>query len=61
MIAFIGVRISWLIAARNVLLALVGVLGRLAGRLRLAEQPGVLDGDRGLLGQADEQVEVALR
>ena len=41
-------------------LGLVRVLGRLAGRLRLAEQACVVDGDGGLLGEADQQVEVAL-
>ena len=45
MIAFIGVRISWLVAARNALLACVRLLGRLARLLRLAEQAGVLDRD----------------
>ena len=41
-------------------LGLVRVLGRLARRLRLAEQSRVVDGDGGLLGETDEQVEVAL-
>ena len=59
MIAFIGVRISWLIAARNVLLAWSARLGRFRRRPGVAVQAGVLEGDRGVLRQADEQVEVA--
>ena len=61
MIAFIGVRISWLMAARNVRLGLVGDLGRLPGDAALLEQPGVVDGDRRLLGEAHQELQVARR
>ena len=42
-------------------LGAVGVLGRFAGCLALAEQAGIVDGDRGLLGHAHEQLEVVFR
>ena len=58
MIAFIGVRISWLIAARNALLAWFASSAGLARVVRLGEQPGVVDRDRRLLRQPDEEVEV---
>ena len=41
-------------------LGLVGLLGRLARLARRPEQAGVVDGDRGLLGEPDEEVEVGL-
>ena len=41
-------------------LGLVRLLGHLAGLARRAEQAGVVDGDRRLLRQADEEVEVRL-
>ena len=58
MIAFIGVRISWLMAARNVDFGLVRLLGRVLGGPALLEEAGVLDGDRGLLGEALQEGEV---
>ncbi len=51
MTAFIGVRISWLIVARKALLASLAASAGGAGLLRLVEQPGVLDGDHGLVGE----------
>ncbi len=39
-------------------LGLVGLLGRLLGRAAVLEQPGVLDGDGGLLGKADQEGQV---
>ena len=60
MIAFIGVRISWLMAARKELLAWFARLCRLARFARLGEQLGVVDGDRGLLRQPDQEVEIGL-
>ena len=50
-IAFIGVRISWLIVGEERALGLVRRLGRRASLLGLAEQPRVLDRDHGLVGE----------
>ena len=41
-------------------LGLVGVVGSAAGIVRIREQPGVVDRDRALLRQADEELEVGL-
>ena len=60
MIAFIGVRISWLMAARNVLLAWFACSAASRASRRGPEQPGVVDGDGGLLGQPDEEVQIRL-
>ena len=60
MIAFIGVRISWLIAARNVLLAWFACSAASRASRGVAEQAGVVDRDRRLLGEPDEEVEVGL-
>ena len=60
MIAFIGVRISWLIAARKVLLAWFACSAASRASRGRPEQPGVLDRDRGLLRQADQEVEIGL-
>ena len=60
MIAFIGVRISWLMAARNVLLAWFACSAASRASRGRPEQPGVVDGDRRLLGEADQEVEVGL-
>ena len=60
MIAFIGVRISWLIVARNALLASFACVGRFPRLPDLVEQAGVLDRDRGLLREPDEEVQVVV-
>ena len=60
MTAFIGVRISWLIAARNALFAWFAASAAAWASWRVAEQPRVLDGDRRLPGEPDEEVEVGL-
>ena len=60
MTAFIGVRISWLIAARNALFAWLAPSAAVGRLLGLGEEPGVLERDRGLPGEADEEVEVGL-
>ena len=60
MTAFIGVRISWLMAARNALLAWLALSAAACASWAVREQPGVLDRDRRLAGQPDEEVEVGL-
>ena len=52
MIAFIGVRISWLIAARNALFAWFASSAASRASCASREQPGVLDRDRRLLRRA---------
>ena len=49
--AFIGVRISWLIVARNELLASLAASAAARACLRLVEQPHVLDRDHRLVGE----------
>ena len=61
MIAFIGVRISWLIAARNELLAWFAASAALGRLAQIGEQAGVVDRDGRLLRQADEEVQVRRR
>ena len=42
MMPFIGVRISWLMFARNALFAWLAAIAAARGRFGLGEQPGVL-------------------
>ena len=58
MIAFIGVRISWLMAARKALLAWLAASAASRALAQVREQARVVDRDRRLLRQADEEVEV---
>ena len=60
MIAFIGVRISWLIVARNALLDSFAASAISRASFTSREQPGVLDRDRRLLREPDQEVEVVV-
>ncbi len=53
--AFIGVRISWLIVARNELLASLADSAAARASLRLLEQARVLDRDHRLVGERLER------
>ena len=58
MIALSGVRISWLIAARKLLFASFACSAAARASSAVGEEPRVLDRDRRLLRQADEEVEI---
>ena len=60
MIAFIGVRISWLIAARNADFAWLAASAASRRLAQVAEQPRVVDRDRGVLGEPDQEVELGV-
>ena len=53
--AFIGVRISWLIVARNELFASLAVSAAARASCVSLEQPRVLDRDHGLVGEGLQQ------
>ena len=53
--AFIGVRISWLIVARNALFASLAASAAARASCGLLEQPRVLDRDHGLVGEGLQQ------
>ena len=59
--AFIGVRISWLIAARNVLLAALAASAAVARLLGARVQPRIVERDHGQLGEPLEPLDVGLR
>ena len=61
MIAFIGVRISWLIAARNALLAWFASSAARRASCASAKSRALSIAIGGLLGEADEEVEVGAR
>ena len=58
--AFIGVRISWLMVARNALLASLAVSAAARASCASLEQPRVLDRDHRLVGEGLQQRELLL-
>ena len=60
MTAFIGVRISWLMVARNALFASFAASAAARASCASLEQPRVLDRDHRLVGEGLEQASISL-